>query len=312
MHLCTADRFCQVTITALTDIDDQLMPSESPALNRRRTSASTTIPNKYNCKTIRASLRHRSSSPQTRTLSSIRRLVLSYLEELEHRLSHSQSLIDIYSFKSSTEDAVEDARTRPNDALEILQKIRSDVRSRLPDLDLDLSPENLVDHLPDVGHVRSHLSGINLSSDLVREKVELLRSHLPDLPFQAPLGYVPVLIDHLDSLHTHLSSSEIGDDPSVTPLFVLNEMLDKIATSELYTSLKSSEEAVEDMFEKAAQDVKNAIQRSINGSRLIRYVDLPTDWRSNPFVHCGYRFIPIDKWPLIILSLFALHNETRE
>ena len=24
------------------------------------------------------------------------------------------------------------------------------------------------------------------------------------------------------------------------------------------------------------------------------------------------RFIPIERWPLIILSLFALHNETRE
>ena len=26
--------------------------------------------------------------------------------------------------------------------------------------------------------------------------------------------------------------------------------------------------------------------------------------------HC-FRFIPLDKWPLIIMSLFAWHNETR-
>ena len=25
-----------------------------------------------------------------------------------------------------------------------------------------------------------------------------------------------------------------------------------------------------------------------------------------------YRFIPIEKWPLIVLSLFACHNETRQ
>jgi hypothetical protein len=149
--------------------------------------------------------------------------------------------------------------------------------------------------------------------DQVRDKIDLLRSHLPDLPFQAPLDYIPVLTEHLDSLHTHLSSSEINSTiPSVTPLLVLNEMLDKIATSELYHNLKSSEKAVEDMFEKATHDAKVAVQRSLNGSKLIQYVDLPKEWRNNPFVHRGYRFIPIDKWPLIILSLFALHNETRK
>jgi adiponectin receptor len=110
-----------------------------------------------------------------------------------------------------------------------------------------------------------------------------------------------------------LSSSEIKPtDLSVTPLLLLNEMLDKTATSELYTNFKSSEKAVEDILEKATHDAKVAVQRSLNGSKLIHYVDLPKDWRSNPFVHRGYRFTLLDKWPLIILSLFALHNETRK
>lgn len=269
---------------------------------------------KRNCQTIPASLDalDLSSSPQTRTLFSIQQLVLSYLEELEASLSRLHSPIDIDSLKSSTEDAVEDARAWANDALDMLQQIKSDVRSHLPDLDLDFSLENLVNHLPDVNDVRSHLPDINVS-DQVREKIELLRSHLPDLPFQAPLDYIPVLIEHLGSLHAHLSSPNTDPtDPSVTPLFVLNEMLDRIATSELYANLKSSEKAVEDMFEKATRDVKVAVRRSLNGSKLIQYVDLPDEWRGNPFVHRGYRFIPIDKWPLIILSLFALHNETRK
>lgn len=267
---------------------------------------------KRNCQTIRASLDglDLSSSHQTRTLFSIRQLVLSHLEELEATLFRLHSPVDIDSLKSSTEDAVEDARAWANDALDILQRIRSDVRSHLPDLDLDFSLENLVNHLPDVNDVRSHLPDINIS-DQVREKIDLLRSHLPDLPFQAPLDYIPVLIEHLGSLHAHLSSPNVDStDSSVTPLFVLNEMLDKIVTSELYTNLVSSEKAIEDTFEKATHDVKIAIQRSLNGSKLIQYVDLPDGWRSNPFVHRGYRFIPIDKWPLIILSLFALHNET--
>jgi adiponectin receptor len=92
---------------------------------------------------------------------------------------------------------------------------------------------------------------------------------------------------------------------------MLNEMLDNlIATSELYTNLGSSEKAVEYMLEKATHDAQVAVQRSSDGSKSIHYVDLPEDWRSNPFVHRGHRFILISKWPLIILSLFALHNET--
>jgi len=78
----------------------------------------------------------------------------------------------------------------------------------------------------------------------------------------------------------------------------------------LYLNLKSSEKIVEDMLEKATHEIKIAVQRSLNGSKLIHYVDLPKEWRNNPFVHRGYRFIPIEQWPLIFLSLFALHNET--
>ena len=95
--------------------------------------------------------------------------------------------------------------------------------------------------------------------------VGLLWSHLPVLPFQVLPDYTSVLIDHLGSLHTHLSSSRVCSDPSVAPLFVLNGMMDHIATSELYAGLKSSEGVVEDMFEKAAQVVENAVQRSLEG-----------------------------------------------
>lgn len=288
--------------------------SSSLTLTRRRTSTPTLTLTKRHCKTIRASLDALDlpSATHAQTLFSIRQLVLSHLEELEASLSHFQSPIDIDSLKSSTEDAVEDVRAWATDTLDMLTRIRSDVCSHLPDLDLDFSLENLVSHLPDVNAVRPHLPDINIS-DQVREKIAFLRSQLPDLPFQAPLDYITVLTEHLDSLNTHLSSSEFNPHvPSVTPLFVLNELLDKILASELYHNLSSSEKAVEVMFEKATHDVTVAVQRSLNGSKLVRYVDLPKDWRNNPFVYRGYRFIPIDKWPLIILSLFAIHNETRK
>lgn len=64
------------------------------------------------------------------------------------------------------------------------------------------------------------------------------------------------------------------------------------------------------MVKKATRDVETAVQRSLNGSQLIHFADLPKEWRRNPFVHRGYRFIPIENWSLILLSVFALHNET--
>lgn len=64
------------------------------------------------------------------------------------------------------------------------------------------------------------------------------------------------------------------------------------------------------MMERATADVARAIRSSFEGVHLIQYSDLPDKWRNNPFVTQGYRFIPIERWPLIILSLFAFHNET--
>ncbi|PBK73533.1 HlyIII-domain-containing protein [Armillaria solidipes] len=64
------------------------------------------------------------------------------------------------------------------------------------------------------------------------------------------------------------------------------------------------------MMERATADVARAIRSSFEGVHLIQYSDLPDKWRNNPFVTQGYRFIPLERWPLIILSLFAFHNET--
>jgi hypothetical protein len=100
----------------------------------------------------------------------------------------------------------------------------------------------------------------------------------PILPFQTPFDYIPVLIEHPGSRHTHLFYFEIKPtDTSVTPLLLLNEILDKIASSGLYANLKSSEKVVEDMLEKVTHDAKVAVQRSLNDSKLIYYVDLPKD-----------------------------------
>jgi adiponectin receptor len=79
---------------------------------------------------------------------------------------------------------------------------------------------------------------------------------------------------------------------------------------ELISELKEDADEAEVLVELAAQEVRDAVRRSFEGSRLIRYHDLPQQWRSNPYVIRGYRFIPIERWPLIIMSLFAFHNQT--
>jgi len=86
----------------------------------------------------------------------------------------------------------------------------------------------------------------------------------------------------------------------------LSGLFESIMSSELMSELSDDVIEAEDM----ARDIARAIKQSLQGSKLIHYVDLPPQWRNNPFVTRGYRFIPLDKWPLIILSLFAWHNET--
>jgi len=90
----------------------------------------------------------------------------------------------------------------------------------------------------------------------------------------------------------------------------MSDLVDALLSSELVAELKVDVDKAEDLFELAAKEVRDAVKRSFEGSRLIQYYDLPHQWRNNPFVTRGYRFIPIERWPLIIMSLFALHNET--
>jgi adiponectin receptor len=48
----------------------------------------------------------------------------------------------------------------------------------------------------------------------------------------------------------------------------------------------------EDALGRAAAEVARAIERSVHGAKLITYGDLPSEWRNNPFVTHGYRYVP--------------------
>ena len=203
--------------------------------------------------------------------------------------------------------------------------------SHLPDLPFDAHTleELLASHFQDVSYqsllddIRSHLpqlprppvsmSDFNLSD--VQTRLQDVRSHIHDMSvdFSQPVNYLPVLSRHLESLHSHLSSSHVSSEcsiPSLPSTATLSQLLDKLLSSNLVPSVLHRVDGHDSPFEKKAREMSKALKKSLNGSQLVEYVDLPGDWRNNPFVATGYRFIPLHRWPIIILSLFALHNET--
>ena len=253
-----------------------------------------------------------SASP-VQTIASLRLLVLSYLENLERRLSE----LDHFG-----EHTMEEARQWTTTALEMLEGIRTEVRSRLPELhpphmsmeafvkshlpDLPdvTSLTDMCSHLPDMPDVRSHLPDMphlpEMRSHLphlsdVRSKLDDVYSRIQDIDFHQPLRYIPTLSHRLKKLHSHLTSVEVPpgvSSPSLTPGTLLSDLLDALLTSEIVTDLLNTAPDViqgEEVLEKAAHQVANAIQRSLRGVRLIGYADLPHPWKNNPFVIQGYR-----------------------
>ncbi|KAI8992976.1 HlyIII-domain-containing protein [Trametes punicea] len=264
----------------------------------------------------------------TPTLASLRLHVLTYLADLETCLSPFESPLSADSIKAKGELTLDEARAWARDGLEMLRKIREDVCAHLPDFTFEHVPsvEQFVKthmpevptlpevyyHLPDMPDVvRAHLPDFHLSS--VRSRLDDVRNRISDIDFHRPLSYVPTLSSSLQSLQAHLSSMEATPSlylSSYTPSATLSTLLESILSSHLVSEISSDLRSGEETLEKAALDIARAIKRSLNGSRLIQYVDLPEKWRNNPFVKGGYRFIPLHQWPRLLLSLFALHNET--
>ena len=234
-------------------------------------------------------------------LASIRQQVLSYLADLESRLALLESPISGDSLKSST---VEEARIWATTTLEMLNQIRADVCSHLPETP---SVEDfLKSHIPDVPRlddvcahlpavpdaVRTRLTDLTIAD--ISSRLDDVRASFPDLHFRQPLEYIPTLSEHLQSLQSHLSSVDLPQSfcdsiAYLRPHASLSELLEKVLSSDLVAGMSSDIRGGEDMLEKAAVEVARAVRRSLNGSQLIHYMDLPEKWRNNRFVARGYR-----------------------
>ncbi|KAJ6625748.1 hemolysin-III related-domain-containing protein [Mycena sp. CBHHK59/15] len=255
-------------------------------LHRRRMSAPGTRPSpRLECRPLSLSMEalDLSSASPTQALASLRYLVLSYLADLERRLARLESP----DWRAKGEHTMEDARQWARTGLEMLAQIRDDLSSHLPDVDVDSLKASLSDlHLSDLG---SHLPDLHLPDmpDLGAHLPDLgaladdLGAHLPDLGALADdvrarwadLDLMPTLAARLHSLHAHLHA----------PVFAA--LL-------------------------AEDDLARALAHSLDGLRLIPYAHLPAQWRNNPFVLGGYRFIPIRRYKALIRSVFKLHNES--
>ncbi len=160
------------------------------------------------CRPLPYSLEALDLSPNspTQAMASLRFLVLSYLAELETRLSQLESP-DFEAWKVKGEVAMEDANQWVSSTLELLDSIRADVSFHLPDIHA-LSVDSLTSHFPDVPSIRSHLPGMSdmhvhlpdFSLSDMRAKLEDIRARFHDIDFDRPINYLPTLLEHLHDL----------------------------------------------------------------------------------------------------------------
>jgi adiponectin receptor len=204
-----------------------------------------------------------------------------------------------------------------------------DVRSRLPDMPRvgSLSLEDMRSHLPDMPQLPDiqmpQMSDFDFNLSNLRSRLESLSVHIDSLQ-----THMSAAAHHLPNLQSGFHGLDMSMI-SLAPSSVLSDLLDRVLMSDhLYKMLPKDNEKEESVLEKAARELATAVKCSMNGAQLICYSDLPQKWRNNPFVTTGYRyaflvfidwvgaerevrsFIPLERWPLLFLSVIRVHNET--
>ena len=225
-----------------------------------------------------------SSSSPAAAFAALHDHVLSCLADIEASLSQLESPLpdfDLGQAISRSELKVEEVRAWAKDGLEILKQTRAELRSHLPEFTLDSASVET--------YVSARLHDLSDSSNL-----KLVTSHLPRIPRAEQ--YLYNLSDRLKSLHSHLSSFNALSHmafPSFPSIAKLSELIDAILSSDrLPVMLRArSMSRSGDSLGRATTDVASAIERSVHGAKLITYGELPSEWRNNPFVTHGYRFV---------------------
>lgn len=111
----------------------------------------------------------------------------------------------------------------------------------------------------------------------------------------APRTQISLPPKHSDHTITNRKSIQLPSSialPLSVSATVLHDLHDKLRATEfspLIHGKRSLLERAEDKIAKMARETREALKLSLHGSALITYVDLPEEWRNNPFVTHGYR-----------------------
>ncbi|KAJ7187794.1 hemolysin-III related-domain-containing protein [Mycena filopes] len=289
-----------------------------PRLHRRRMSApaprARAAPLRLPpCRPLNLQLEALDLSPAAspaQALASLRFLVLDYLADLERRLA----LLTV-------DDTCEWAKR----GLDMLRAIRADVSSHIPDLP-DLSVD--MNSLKDVLTLKRPLSYVPTLSARLRSLHLVLADEFPSLPkfdfdfslpsrpsfefdfdfsrptFDFDFTTPPLLRELLDAFRADVDAF-LAELPSLPSLPALPSPLSLSRISSHHGDDNEPEDADADDAAHA-----RALHLSCNGTKLLSYADLPPAWQNNSFVVTGYRFIPLTRPHLLILSLLRPHNES--
>lgn len=202
-------------------------------------------------------------------LTSLRIHVLAYLADLESGLTSLDPSLLAEGLKVKGEAKVEEAMAWISTGLEMLDRIRVDVISHLPELDTVSGGDACHPPSQDTSDAQSH-------------------SH-------SRMNHLLSLSEHLHSLQAHLCSYELpqgvtGFLASVKPHASLHELIELSLAPKFPVSGPGGAKEAEADSESSAVDIARALVLSSNGAKLIEYDDLPAAWQHNPFVTRGYRY----------------------
>ncbi|GAA5842923.1 hypothetical protein JCM11251_002935 [Rhodosporidiobolus azoricus] len=188
----------------------------------------------------------------------------------------------------------------------------------------------LADHpLPSLPQVRARAaSGANAVLARVASEVEALRETMAYLTssttpteggeggqqtpsaFEGMAAYFPTMpspssvsasMPDLHSLRTYFTSESARLSSSLSAL-----------KSETTTSLSHLSSDLAHAAHDALDEAKKMYHAALEAgkTRLLRYEELPDEWRNNEHIHHGYRYIPIENWGRLLRSGVEWHNET--
>jgi len=150
--------------------------------------------------------------------------------------------------------------------------------------------------------VRDTLSYLASSTDPVSYLPASLRSSLPSTPSLTDFSHARA---YFSAESTRLSNavSQLRDDTTESLSASLHRAVDGAAELSAYVKGEASH-----ALDEARRMYHAALE--IGQTRLLRYDELPPDWRNNEHILSGYRYIPIERWGTLVRSAWQWHNET--